>query len=136
MAHRPRSNPERQAWWLLLLAYVAIRCWGWPATVRCWQRFYRDRGREGVALRNRPEWIDRVEAAVRTATAHHVLPVACKERALCGWGLLCAHGLPAKLVLGIELFPLASHCWCQLGERVVGDLPERCARFTPVTSHG
>lgn len=134
MVHRPRSNPETQAWRLLLLAYIAVRRWGWPATVRCWQRFYR--GREGDALANQPEWIDRVESAVRSATARHLLPVACKERALCGWGLLRAHGLPAKLVLGVELFPLASHCWCQLGERVVGDLPERCARFTPVTSYG
>lgn len=136
MVHRLRSSPETQAGWLLLLAYIAIRRWGWPATVRCWQRYYRDRGRESVALGNQQEWIDRVEAAVRTATARHLLPVAYKERALCGWGLLRAHGLPATLVLGIELFPLASHCWCQLRERVVGDLPERCARFTPVTSYG
>lgn len=136
MVHRLRSRPEAQAGWLLLLAYVAVRRWGWPATVRCWQRFYRDRDQEGIALENQQEWIDRIEAAVRSATARHLLPVACKERALCGWGLLRAHGLPAKLVLGIELFPLASHCWCQLGERVIGDLPERCARFTPVMSYG
>jgi hypothetical protein len=126
---------DTQVWWLLLLAYVAVRRWGWPATVRCWQRFYRECGHDDLALANSQEWIDRIETTVCSATARHLLPVACKERALCGWGLLRAHGLPAKLVLGVELFPLASHCWCQLGERVVGDWSERCRRFTPVTSY-
>lgn len=74
MVHRLRSSPETQAWWLLLLAYIAIRRWGWPATVRCWQQFYRDRGREGDALANQPEWINRTEAAVRSATARHRNP--------------------------------------------------------------
>jgi hypothetical protein len=127
--HRLRS-PRKQSWALLVLAYLSIRLLGWPRTVATW-RTYHERlpnGRSGSAA----DLIQATEAAVRAVVARHPLPVACKERALCCWSLLRAAGVPARLVVGVDFFPFASHCWCEAGGDVVGDFADRCERYTPV----
>jgi hypothetical protein len=38
--------------------------------------------------------------------------------------------------VGIDLFPLASHAWCESGGRIVGDRYDgSCERYTPVISY-
>jgi hypothetical protein len=69
---------------------------------------------------------------VRAAVAGHPFAVACKERALCSWSLARTAGLRATLIVGIELFPIAGHCWCEVSERPLGDDQGRCDQFTPV----
>ena len=53
-------------------------------------------------------------------------------RALCSWSLARAAGLHAALVVGIDLFPIAAHCWCEVGTQTLGDEREHCNSFTPV----
>lgn len=78
-----------------------------------------------------PDLIRRFDEMVRTASAS--LPTAaCKERALTCWYLLRSRGVPATLVVGLQLFPLAGHCWVEVEEQVLTDAPERCATFTPI----
>jgi len=46
--------------------------------------------------------------------------------------LLRSAGVPAKLVVGLDLYPLAGHCWCEVGQHAFSDFPDRCESFTPV----
>ena len=77
-----------------------------------------------------------IDKAVRAVAAHHPLHVECKERALSCWWLLHSADFSAQLVVGVDLFPLASHCWCEMGSFVLSDSQERCQRFTSVISYG
>lgn len=79
--------------------------------------------------------IEAIDEKVRTIAAKHLLNIGCKERALCCWTLIRSYGLPVKLVLGVDLFPLASHCWCEFGSEILTDYSDRCERFTPILSY-
>jgi hypothetical protein len=130
-AHRLARSPERSAHALLALARLSFVLFGWSRTVAVWQevhaRFATRRPGEGDA-----EAIQALDGAVRAAVASHPIAVACKERALCAWSLARAAGLSATLVVGIDLFPIAGHCWCEVGAQPLGDDRDRCDRFTPV----
>ena len=58
-------------------------------------------------------------------------PWRAKNAALCSWSLARVAGLDASLIVGIELFPMAGHCWCEVAARPLGDDQDRCDRFTP-----
>jgi hypothetical protein len=118
---------------LLGLAYLGLRAFGLPATIAAWR---------GSPPQNTPSDPQGAEAAaraaddaVRAAASGHLFDTQCKERALACWSLLRARGLPARLVLGIDLYPFASHCWCELGGRVLTDYEDHCQRFTPVFNY-
>jgi Transglutaminase-like superfamily len=76
-----------------------------------------------------------IDTAVRQAAARHILKVECKERALCCWVLARRAGVPAQLVVGICLFPLEGHCWCECGEWIFSDDRDRCASYHPVITY-
>jgi hypothetical protein len=120
---------------LLTLAYLAIRLFGWPRTLETW-RHYCQRKALYTAACEMEATARAIDDTVRAVAARQPLNIACKERALCCWFLLRAAGLPAQIVLGVELFPLASHCWCQLGQVIIGEDEDWCAQFTPVLSYG
>ncbi len=132
---------ERKAWALLTLAFVAIRLFGWPRAIASWHRYLvraqstqkHISGKVATGLEQSAKDIDE---AVRSIAARHLLHVECKERALACWWLLCSAGLSARLVLGVHLFPLRCHCWCEVGELVFSDDRERCEQFTPILSYG
>jgi Transglutaminase-like superfamily/Coenzyme PQQ synthesis protein D (PqqD) len=130
-----RGLPLRclQAAALLVLAYLCFALFGWARTVRCWQRcarrFAPDRSRVD------PSVLDAVDRAVRDLAASLPVPGACKERALSCWTLAHWAGQPATLVVGLDLFPLAGHCWCECGTRTLSDDAERCALFTPILQY-
>ena len=120
---------------LLTLAYLSFRHFGWTRTVASWQRYFGEvaspqssQESEGVARA--------IDSAVRATAARHVLNVGCKERSLTCWALTRSARLPTTLVLGVDLFPLASHCWCELDSLVLTDFEDRCERFTPVLRYG
>jgi hypothetical protein len=119
---------------LLVLAYISIRVFGLPRTLTVWRRLYHK-----IPHRHDVRAVEQtaraIDGAVRAAAADHPLRLACKERALCCWALLRFEGLPATLVLGVDLFPFTSHCWCQLGSLVLSDDEDRCQRFTAVLSY-
>lgn len=130
---------------LLTLAHVAIRLFGWPKTVACWQsqfkrvrRVWKTRVHTpascGTALLE--QTVQDIDKVVCSVAAHHLLPVECKERALSCWWLLRSTGLAATLVVGISLFPLECHCWCEVGQWVVSDAQDRCQQFTPILRYG
>jgi hypothetical protein len=123
---------EIKALAILNLAYFSVRFFGWIKTVNIWQNSLSSK--ITISDEEKDKFIDAVDQAICNVTTYHLLNIECKERALCGWWLLCFAGIPAKLTVGIDLFPLASHCWCEVGKNVVGDDQERSEWFTPVFS--
>lgn len=117
---------------LLGLAFVAFRRLGWPTAVAAWAAASARPGRPPVDAEG---FVARTDATVRAAANRHVLNVECKERAVVCWALLRAAGVPAELVVGIDLYPFASHCWCESGGRVLTDFPDRVARYTAVARY-
>jgi Transglutaminase-like superfamily len=125
---------EPKAWLLLGLAKLSFRLFGWTRTVATWRRHSRPVG--GLVRDTaEPDTIMAVDRAVRAAASRQLLTVECKERALCCWALLQASGISASLVVGINLFPLEGHCWCEAIHQLLSDYPDRCATFSPVVRY-
>jgi hypothetical protein len=129
--HRAIWPLKARAWALLALARIAIRLFGWSRTIAAWQRC-QPRGREALSSPQFGPTVQAVDEAVRAVAAEHLLPMACKERALACWSLLRAAGAPAELVVGVDFFPFAGHCWCVCGPWTLSDYVDRCAKYTPV----
>ena len=131
-----RSVPGEmsKAWVLLGLAHVCLQLFGWARTVELWREASREVLPAPDAVGD-PARLDEIDHTVRKAVAHSVFPVDCKARALCCWAMLRSVGIPARLVVGIDLFPFLGHCWCESGSIVMADRPERCGRFTPVIQY-
>jgi hypothetical protein len=124
---------KARVWWLLTLARLSFRIFGWPHTIAAWQDYHRQVAPPKAAPFAEPD-LGTIDEAVREVSAKHLFRTECKERGLACWSLLRAAGRPAKLVVGINLFPLEGHCWCQCGSRVF-DYGDRCERFTPVLEY-
>jgi hypothetical protein len=130
-AHRRLRSPETRARALLGLARLSCALFGWTRTVVVWQEAHasfpsHQAGGPDTAT------IKMLDRAVRAAAASHPIAVACKERALCSWSLARTAGLHASIVVGVDLFPIAGHCWCEIGTHTLGDDRENCDYFTPV----
>ena len=130
-AHRLSHTPEKRTQALLGLALLSFRLFGWTRTVAAWQDLHAHFPAEQADERHAGAILV-LDKAVRAAVAGHPLAVACKEQALCAWSLARAAGMHASVVVGIDLFPIAGHCWCEVGAYLLGDDRERCDRFTPV----
>ena len=132
--HASPVSVKTKMWILLTLAYVSFRLFGWPNTVRVWQHYYQKHAKK--AAMSYPEMtVKAADEAVRAIAANHLLATECKERALSCWAFLHSVGLPAKLVVGVNLFPLTSHCWCEFEQTILSDDKGRCERFTPVLNY-
>lgn len=131
VAHRLLRSPDSQARALLGLARLSFALFGWTATVAVWQEAHAHLPARQADGRD-AETVRTLDRTVRTAVAGHPVSVACKERALCSWSMARAAGLSACLIVGIELFPMAGHCWCEVAARPLGDDQDRCDQFTPV----
>lgn len=132
----PKSPSRLTISLLLTLAWISIRILGWTRTIqlwRCWQRPV-DNSLSG-------DWettVQSVDTVVREAAAKHpFLPtIACKERALVGWHILkFTFGLPAELVIGINLYPFQAHAWVECGSCTVTDDRSHCEIFTPAARY-
>lgn len=119
---------------LIALAWATTRAFGWASTVRWWRDEVETVVARGDISGGQPgPSVETITEATASALARHPLPVACKERALCAYALTRRAGLPARLVLGVSVFPFASHVWCESAGRVVGDrLEDGCDQFAPV----
>jgi hypothetical protein len=127
-------SQRNRTWLLLALAGLAVRLAGWPTTVACWQASF---------ARVRPcRWVlgeqavREVHSVVCRVAGRHLFPLACKERALSCWWLLQTMGVAATLVVGVSVFPLECHCWCEAGPYVLSDARDRCQQFLPVLRYG
>jgi len=125
---------KRRTWALLTLAHISIRMFGWPSTIIVWQR-YLHKIAPSTAILELEQAARDVDEVVRTVAARHLLRIECKERGLSCWALFRSIGFPAKLVIGVDLFPLACHCWCEAGQFILSDDQDRCEQFTPVLSY-
>lgn len=121
---------------LLTLAWISIQTLGWTRTIRLWRRWQR------LIDSNAPsgDWeiaVQAVDTVVREAAAKHLfLPIACKERALVGWHILkTTFGLPAEVVIGINLYPFQAHAWVECGPWTVTDDRSHCEIFTPAARY-
>lgn len=129
-----RKSPKKLAGTLLTVAYAATRLLGWTNTVGIWKRFsITDSHEESVKpLNDTCRWSD-LETTVLHAISSHPFNINCKERALCSWALARSAGFSSRIVLGVDLFPAAIHCWCESGSRIMADRYEgKCDRYTPV----
>ncbi|HET8840606.1 MAG TPA: lasso peptide biosynthesis B2 protein [Ktedonobacteraceae bacterium] len=125
---------ESKAWLLLTLAFLSLRMSGWSETLELWRQQFPNHKHKKVSPELEP-YAKLVDQLIRTRAAHHLFHVDCKERALSCWGLLRSAGFSARLVMGIHLFPLECHCWCEAGAWVLSDDQDRCKQFTPITSY-
>lgn len=114
-----------RGWELLMLSYLSTHLFGWPSTVLAWQHSLRSTRAFSTSA-------DEIEKTVQAVISTYPWSVACKERALCCWYLLRSTGRPARLIVGIALCPLASHCWCELDSVPFCDESSYCQQFTPV----
>ena len=129
--HRCLRSPEAKARVFLGLARLSFAAFGWTPTVAVWRKAHahlpvRQAGAGDAGT------ISALDRIVRTSAASHPVAVACKERALCSFSLARAAGLHASIVVGVDLFPITGHCWCEVGTHALGDNRTRCDTFTPV----
>jgi hypothetical protein len=123
--------PESKARALLGLARISFGLFGWTRTIAVWKEAHAHLASRQAGEPDK-QAVRAVDQAVRVAAASHPFAVECKERALCCWALARSAGLHAALVVGINLFPLAGHCWCEVGPQTLSDNQDRCADYTPV----
>jgi hypothetical protein len=112
---------------ILILSRLSYALFGWKATVAAWTARFPEAQGTADALKARE-----IDMVVRRACARNWVGADCKERALSCFTLARAAGRPASLHIGVALSPLGGHCWCRIGEHLVSDDAERCARFLPV----
>lgn len=122
---------KSKAWALLALARVSFGLFGWTQTLIVWKQHFR-LTRENVPVNKQEEIARTVDKTVRCAAARHVFRVECKERALSCWALARSAGAPASLVVGVRVFPLEGHCWCEINSYVFSDERDRCQTYAPV----
>jgi len=120
-----------ECWVLLAIARISFRVFGWSASVHAWQRFY-EYPRAPRSPSEEQRTARSIDEVVRSVASRHIFGIRCKERALCCWVLLRSSGIPVNLVLGINLFPLSSHCWCEYDSAILSDDPDRCETYIPI----
>ncbi len=114
---------------LLCSAWASMRIAGFGTTVEQWVQ-----SNSASDKPFRSVWPSENQLAELVCESSLRLPleISCKERALCVWRLVREAGIPAGLILGIDIAPFQAHFWCSSIGGVIGDDPEYCARFTPV----
>jgi hypothetical protein len=116
---------------LLTLAYLSFRLLGWVRTIAVWRACFQPHSNSRTG-EERQHLLEAMDEAVRRSASSHFLAVNCKERGLCCWALGRAAGFPAAMVIGINPFPLAGHCWCEADGQILSDDLEHCENFVPV----
>jgi len=119
-----------RAWALLTIANFSVTVFGWSKSITAWQHFFRSAIHTDEAPTDAVVY--EIDAVTRDVGACHLLRIECKERALCCWAMLRMMGEAAELVVGVNLYPLASHCWCEVGSIVLTDFEDKCACYTPI----
>lgn len=118
---------------LMTLGSIYVRCFGWAKTLRLWRRAVHNATAARVS--GLEISIAQFSSNVKNALASCPVPVDCKVRALTSASVLSAAGMPAEIVIGIDLFPFLGHCWCECEGTAIADRIDRCTRFTPVIRH-
>jgi hypothetical protein len=130
---RTARSDRRRAGALLAMAHASLKILGWAQTVELWQAT--SEAPPDAAISADPARLEQVPEAIRRAVSRSLFPVDCKARALCCWAMLRSAGHPARLLVGIDLFPFLGHCWCESASGDVNDGGDRAGRFTPVLQY-
>jgi hypothetical protein len=128
--HPPPAPGGLGIWVQLTLACLSFWLLGWERTLSIWRR-----RSHRHAVRMPDDWpamVAQVDGPLRRIASRHPLNPQCKERALVSWHLLKRRGLPARLFMGVMLYPFAAHAWTECHGQVVGDDQARCEQFVPV----
>jgi Transglutaminase-like superfamily len=120
-------------WTWLTLAWLSFRLLGWERTVRIWGGRFRPRTSPGA--QDPSSALTTTDRIIRRIASRHPLNPQCKERALVGWCILRRKGLPAKLFMGVMLYPFTAHAWTECQGRIVADDLARCEQFVAVAVH-
>lgn len=75
---------------------------------------------------------EEIEYTVALAAALYPGRALCLERSLVLYHYLRRAGLPIRLRLGVQAYPFAAHAWVEYAGKVLNDVPEHVAHFTPV----
>jgi hypothetical protein len=117
---------------LLILSWFSFRYLSWGKTLTLWQQWhpFNPQPDSNVDLQS-------VDRLIReTAASNLLLPMVCKERALVGYQLLKVfYQLPAKLIIGIQLYPLQLHAWVECNGQILTDDPEHCQQFKVIQTY-
>ena len=108
-----RILPGRWGVWLrLTLAWASFGLLGWERTLRAWRHC------TASAASTEPDEVEsvlaEVDRLVRRSAGRHLLNPRCKERALTAWHILRRLSIPARLVMGVSLYPFEGHAWTEV----------------------
>jgi hypothetical protein len=115
----------------LLLARASVAVFGFGSTIAAWGG---TPGARESGSRASHDDIARLGRAVRDSE-NRLPSIDCKERALVCWRCARLAGADARLVVGLQLYPLGAHTWCRVGELFVGDTEASCANYTPIAEY-
>lgn len=116
---------------LLILARISYKILGLLPSIRLWRCFHNPIHCE-LPENEREELIEILSIRIQEQCSKIPFAVDCKERALVGYTVLRAMGLPAELVLAAQYYPFAMHAWSECFGIVVGDNAKRCSYWIPV----
>jgi len=123
-----RRSLRFQAGVLLLISWFSFRFLGWNWTITSWKE-------AAISFQKRPSTApdtQKIADAVRYSSASLPWKIDCKEQTLACWFLCAQAGMPVSMVLGIMIYPLASHFWCEWEGQCLTDDPEKSRRYTPI----
>lgn len=122
--------PERwtvaQASILLALTAASLQLTGFRKTHRRLASPLRNNQRATV------EWIgEAVDIAARNFPLYQP---TCLPRSLVLWHMLCRHGMPAEIRIGVRKADndFVAHAWVEYAGRVINDAPDIADRFAPL----
>ena len=127
-------RPSVRAWLTLAVARLSCRLFGLSASVAALGRRCKPGGRDASGAEARAN-LGAIDRAVRAAAARHLLRMECKERAIACWVLARVERFDPELVIGLNLYPMEGHCWCDAGGLTLSDHLDRCGKFTPVARY-
>lgn len=113
---------------LLLLAWCSFKLFGWNKTVNSWKQYFYNQ----TVSPTKSVSVLKISEEIQVAVSRHFIKMDCKEKAIVCWAICQKEGIPASLVLGINLYPLSSHFWCEFEGNSLTDNKERCNRFFPL----
>lgn len=113
--------PRLQARGVEALAGASLRWFGWSATVAAWQRSLAS----FLVDSDERHWSQAAASIDWTLGPQARQSSNTKVLALCRWFLLRRLGIPAELVLGFTVAPLAGEAWCEIGLASTDGAPGR-----------
>ncbi|WP_263415255.1 lasso peptide biosynthesis B2 protein [Terriglobus albidus] len=123
-AQKPEEGKDSPTVWPVLQAFFLLLSLE-PAMERsAFFEIYTRVRRKTPSKQKEPRLGHRVLSdAVDLACALYFKPVLCLQRSAAATLLMRRYGLPAEMVIGVQIQPSKSHAWVELSGEVVNDKP-------------